>query len=182
MSVGLSERPGDASEPRSNLSIALRHGPRRAEARDGPLSAHGSHPKQESGPSTSLRKDPRYGDDLRAPARGRRSGRSRTLGGDRIVGFGHRSVVVSAENLIIFGDNPDRVRAEAAFAKLCGVAPVPASSGMITLDQLAWNGHRQANAALHRTAIVRMQHHQPTKDYVTKRTFEGRQSATPSAA
>ena len=58
-------------------------------------------------------------------------------------------------------------------AKLCGVAPIPASSGMTTRHRLAWNGHRQANAALYRTAIVRMQHHQPTKDYVAKRTAEG---------
>ena len=79
----------------------------------------------------------------------------------------------AAEILIVFGDNPDRVHSEAAFAKLCGVAPIPASSGMTTRHRLAWNGHRQANAALYRTAIVRMQHHQPTKDYVAKRTAKG---------
>ena len=79
----------------------------------------------------------------------------------------------AAEMLIVFGDNPDRVHSEAAFAKLCGVAPIPASSGMTTRHRLAWNGHRQANAALYRTAIVRMQHHQPTKDYVARRTAEG---------
>ena len=79
----------------------------------------------------------------------------------------------AAELLIVFGDNPERVRSEAAFAKLCGVAPIPASSGMTHRHRLAWNGHRQANAAIYRTAIVRMQHHQPTKDYVAKRTAEG---------
>ena len=79
----------------------------------------------------------------------------------------------AAELLIVFGDNPERVRSEAAFAKLCGVAPIPASSGMTNRHRLAWNGQRQANAAIYRTAIVRMQHHQPTKDYVARRTAEG---------
>jgi transposase len=68
----------------------------------------------------------------------------------------------AAELLIVVGDNPDRVRNEACFAKLCGVAPIPASSGMTNRHRLAWNGHRQANAALYRTAIVRTQHHEPT--------------------
>jgi transposase len=79
----------------------------------------------------------------------------------------------AAELLIVMGDNPDRVRNEACFAKLCGVAPIPASSGMTNRHRLAWNGHRQANAALYRTAIVRMQHHEPTKAYVARRTEEG---------
>ncbi len=48
----------------------------------------------------------------------------------------------SAELLIVLGDNPDRVRCEACFAKLCGVAPIPASSGMTNRHRLAWNGHR----------------------------------------
>lgn len=65
----------------------------------------------------------------------------------------------AAEILIVTGDNPDRVRSEAAFAKLCGVAPIPASSGMTTRHRLNRGGHRQANAALYRVVIVRMQHH-----------------------
>lgn len=79
----------------------------------------------------------------------------------------------AAEMLIIFGDNPDRVRSEAAFAKLCGACPVPASSGMTSRHRLYWGGHRQANSAIYRTVIVRMQHHQPTIDYVRRRTTEG---------
>ena len=79
----------------------------------------------------------------------------------------------AAELLIVLGDIPDRVRSEACFAKLCGVAPVPASSGMTNRHRLAWNGHRQANAALYRVAILRMQHHEPTKAYVARRTEEG---------
>ena len=38
----------------------------------------------------------------------------------------------AAELLIIFGDNPDRIRSDAAFAKLCGACPIPASSGRTT--------------------------------------------------
>ncbi len=68
----------------------------------------------------------------------------------------------AAEMLIVAGDNPDRVRSEAAFAKLCGVAPIPASSGMTTRHRLNRGGHRQANAALYRVVIVRMRFHQPT--------------------
>ncbi len=74
--------------------------------------------------------------------------------------------------LIVAGDNPDRIRSEPAFAKLCGVAPIPASSGMTA--RLNRGGHRQANAALYRVVIVRMQHHEPTKAYVARRTAEGK--------
>jgi transposase len=80
----------------------------------------------------------------------------------------------AAEVLIVAGDNPERVRSEPAWAKLCGVAPIPASSGMTTRHRLNRGGHRQANAALYRTVIVRMQHHEPTRAYVARRTLEGR--------
>ena len=57
----------------------------------------------------------------------------------------------AAELLIIFGDNPDRIRSEAAFAKRCGACPIPASSGMTTgRHRLNRGGHRHANAALYR--------------------------------
>ena len=62
-----------------------------------------------------------------------------------------------AELLIVFGDNPDRIRSEAAFAKLCGACPIQASSGMTTgRHRLNRGGHRHANAALYRAIIVRM--------------------------
>ncbi|MGH2883186.1 MAG: transposase, partial [Solirubrobacteraceae bacterium] len=80
----------------------------------------------------------------------------------------------AAEMLIVFGDNPGRVRSEAAFAKLCGVAPIPASSGKTNRHRLSRGGHRQANSALYRVAIVRMRFHQPTIDYVARRSSEGR--------
>ncbi len=81
----------------------------------------------------------------------------------------------AAEMLIIFGDNPDRIRSDAAFAKLCGACPIPASSGITTgRHRLYRGGHRQANAALYRTVIVRMRFHQPTIAYVKRRTADGR--------
>ena len=81
----------------------------------------------------------------------------------------------AAQMLIIFGDTPDRIRSEAAFAKLCGACPIPASSGMTTgRHRLYRGGHRQANAALHRTVVVRMRLHQPTVDDVARRTAGGR--------
>ena len=83
----------------------------------------------------------------------------------------------ASEMLIVAGDNPDRVRSEPAFARLCGVAPIPASSGMTTRHRLNRGGHRQANAALYRVVIVRMQHHAPTKAYVARRTAEGKTKA-----
>jgi transposase len=83
----------------------------------------------------------------------------------------------AAEMLIVAGDNPDRVRSESAWAKLCGVCPVPASSGKTSRFRLNRGGHRQANAALYRTVIVRMRFHQPTIDYVARRTAEGKTKA-----
>ena len=81
----------------------------------------------------------------------------------------------AAQMLIIFGDNPDRIRSEAAFAKLCGACPILASSGMTTgRHRLYRGGHRQANVALQRTVVVRMRLHQPTVDYVARRTAGGR--------
>jgi hypothetical protein len=80
----------------------------------------------------------------------------------------------AAEMVIVAGDNPDRVRSEPAWAKLCGVAPIPASSGMTTRHRLNRGGHRQANSALYRVVIVRMQHHAPTKSYVARRIAEGK--------
>jgi hypothetical protein len=84
---------------------------------------------------------------------------------------------VAAELLIVAGDNPERVRSEAAFAKLCGVSPIPASSGRTTRHRLNRGGHRQANAALYRAVIVRLQHHEPTQAYLERRTAEGKTKA-----
>lgn len=79
-----------------------------------------------------------------------------------------------AEMLILVGDDPTRIRSEAALAKLCGVCPIPASSGKTHRFRLNRGGNRQANAALYRVAIVRMRNHPPTLAYVQKRTRDGK--------
>jgi transposase len=80
----------------------------------------------------------------------------------------------AAEMLLLVGDNPERIRSEAALAKLCGACPIPASSGQTHRHRLNRGGNRQANAALYRVVIVRMRGHQPTLDYVRRRTVEGK--------
>ena len=79
----------------------------------------------------------------------------------------------AAEMLITFGDNAERVHSEAAFAKMCGVCPIPASSGKTVRHRLNRGGNRQANAALFRVVIVRMRWHEPTRAYVARRTAQG---------
>ena len=77
--------------------------------------------------------------------------------------------------LLAAGDNPERLRSEAAFAKLTGVSPVQASSGKTMRHRLNRGGGRHANAALHRIVLVRLRwRHPPTIDYVARRTAEGR--------
>jgi len=84
------------------------------------------------------------------------------------------STGTAAEMLILVGDNPERIRSEAAFAKLCGACPIPASSGKTNRHRLNRGGNRQANAALYRVVIVRMRSHQPTLDYVKKHKADGK--------
>ena len=79
----------------------------------------------------------------------------------------------AAELLLAAGDNSDRIRSEAAFAKLCGACPIPASSGKTNRHRLNRGGRRKANAALSRAVIVRMRWHEPTIAYVARRTKEG---------
>jgi transposase len=80
----------------------------------------------------------------------------------------------ASELLLTLGDNAGRVLSEAAFARLCGVCPIPASSGKTVRHRLNRGGHRRANAALHRIVVVRMKYHQPTRDYVARRITEGK--------
>lgn len=80
----------------------------------------------------------------------------------------------AAEMLLLVGDNPKRIRSEAAFAKLCGACPIPASSGKTNRHRLNRGGNRQANATLYRVVVTRMRGHQPTLDYVRRRTAEGK--------
>jgi transposase len=75
--------------------------------------------------------------------------------------------------LVAAGDHPGRLRSEAAWAHLCAVAPIPASSGRITRHRLNPGGDRQANHALWRIVITRMSSHPPTRAYVERRSKEG---------
>jgi transposase len=76
--------------------------------------------------------------------------------------------------LIAAGDHPERLRSEAAWAHLCAVAPIPASSGKVTRHRLNPGGDRQANHALWRIVITRMSSHPPTRAYVERRSAEGK--------
>ena len=79
----------------------------------------------------------------------------------------------AATLLITAGDNPERLRSESAFAALCGVSPIPASSGKINRHRLNRGGDRRANAALHRIVIVRLRHDERTRRYMKRRVGEG---------
>ncbi len=80
----------------------------------------------------------------------------------------------AAALLITAGDNKERLRSEAAFAHLCGVSPIPASSGRTARHRLNRAGDRQANRALFLIVMVRMFRDERTRRYVARRTAEGR--------
>jgi transposase len=82
-------------------------------------------------------------------------------------------VDTAASLLVTAGDNPDRLNSERSWAHLCGVTPIPASSGKVTRHRLNRGGDRQANAALHRIVLTRMSSHPETKTYVARRRGEG---------
>ena len=72
------------------------------------------------------------------------------------------------------GDNPQRLHSEAAFAHLCGAAPIDASSGLTSRKRLNRGGDRSANQALWRIVMVRMGVEPRTRAYAACRTAEGR--------
>lgn len=80
----------------------------------------------------------------------------------------------AAALLVAAGDNPERLRSEAAWANLCGVAPIEASSGKVVRLRLNRGGDRQANQALWRIVLTRMKSDPRTRDYVARRLEEGR--------
>jgi transposase len=80
----------------------------------------------------------------------------------------------AASLMIVAGDNPDRLRSEAAFAHLCGAAPIEASSGKVVRHRLNPNGNREANRALYVVALNRMRRDLRTQAYVARRTAEGK--------
>jgi transposase len=80
---------------------------------------------------------------------------------------------VAAALLITAGGNSDRLTSEASFAALCGVSPIPASSGKTHRYRLNRGGDRQANCALHTVALVRMRSDPRTRAYAARRTADG---------
>ncbi|MCA2312657.1 IS110 family transposase [Mycobacterium intracellulare] len=80
---------------------------------------------------------------------------------------------VAGQLLVTAGDNPERLRSEASFAHLAGVAPIPASSGRTNRHRLNRGGDRAANKALHTIAVVRLKYDERTRTYARRRTAEG---------
>jgi transposase len=80
----------------------------------------------------------------------------------------------AATLLIVAGDNPKRLKNEASFASLCGVAPIEASSGKVVRHRLNRGGNREANRALYMICLSRMRRDQRTQEYVARRTREGK--------
>lgn len=84
------------------------------------------------------------------------------------IGTGH-----AGQLLVTAGQNIDRLHSEAAFARLCGAAPIPVSSGKTHRMRLHRGGDRQANRALHMIAVCRLRYDPRTIAYMTKRLSEG---------
>jgi transposase len=106
----------------------------------------------------------------------RRDNRLQVLGSaaaPTLVALPGVGVDTAGQLLVTAGDNSQRLRSEAAFAHLCGAAPIPASSGRTHRHRLNRGGDRQANHALWRITLVRMHCHPPTRAYVERRTKQG---------
>jgi transposase len=99
----------------------------------------------------------------------------------RLLARGGVGPQVATALLIAAGDNPGRLRSDAAFAMLCGAAPIPASSGKVVRHRLNRGGDRQANSALWTIAVCRMSYDPRTIAYVRRRTQEGKSSGRSSA-
>lgn len=81
---------------------------------------------------------------------------------------------IVAAQLIVAWSHRGRLHSEAAFARLAGVAPIPASSGQTTRQRLSRGGDRQLNRALHTVVLHRRQHDPATKAYIARRMSEGK--------
>jgi transposase len=88
---------------------------------------------------------------------------------------------VACQLLVTAGDNPDRLRSDAAFAHLCGASPIPASSGRASRHRLN-RGGRAANAALYRVVICRLRWDPRTRAYTERRTKKASPKPKSSAA
>jgi len=80
----------------------------------------------------------------------------------------------AAALLITAGDNPERLASAAAFAALCGVSPIEASSGKTTRHRLNRGGDRRANSALYTIVLTRLGRDQRTREYANRRTTQGK--------
>lgn len=83
---------------------------------------------------------------------------------------------IVAAQLLTAWSHPGRVRSESAFARLAGVAPIPANSGQTIRHRLSRGGDRQLNRALHTVILHRRQHDPTTKAYIARRVAEGKSS------
>jgi transposase len=79
--------------------------------------------------------------------------------------------------LVSAGQNVERLRGEASFAALCGVSPLPASSGKTSRHRLNYGGDRDANRALHLIAVCRLRYCPRTRAYANRRAAEGKSKA-----
>ena len=79
----------------------------------------------------------------------------------------------AAAHFVVAGDNPERLGSEGAFAHLCGVAPVPASSGRVHRHRLNRSGDRHANNALYIVVLNRLRYDPRSRAYAKRRTQEG---------
>jgi len=82
--------------------------------------------------------------------------------------------VLTAAEILGAWSHAGRLRSEAAFAAMAGVAPIPASSGQVTRYRLNRCGDRQLNCALHTIVLSRLTHHAETRRYAERRRVEGR--------
>jgi transposase len=81
---------------------------------------------------------------------------------------------VSAAALLVAWSEPGRLRSEAAFARLAGVAPIPASSGKVVRHRLDRGGDRRLNRALHTVILIRRRLDPETQAYIARRVAEGK--------
>ena len=92
----------------------------------------------------------------------------------KLIDQGGIGVDAAGALLVAAGDNPQRLHSEAAFVRLCGAAPLEASSGMVTRHRLSRAGNREANAALYRIIVNRMSNDDRTRAYAKRRRAEGK--------
>lgn len=92
----------------------------------------------------------------------------------RLLAIYGAGTISAAKLAVTAGGNPSRIRNEAAFAHMCGAAPIPASSGKTNRHRLNRSGDRRGNSALHRIAINRLQHDAATRVYAERRARENK--------